>query len=68
MRRGREPASRVNPAEVVRHIERLRADGWTLSAIAVAAGVHPSTLTRLVHGHLAHCSRITGRLVMSVGR
>ena len=66
--RGGEPATRVDPAPVRRHVEQLRADGWTLAAIAQAAGVNRTTVDRLVDGYLKRCSRITARAVMSVGR
>jgi transcriptional regulator with XRE-family HTH domain len=64
--RDAEPASRVNPVRVRRHIDELKARGWTLSGIARAAGVNRTTVDRIAHGHLEHCSRITARLILAV--
>lgn len=66
LRRGSEPSTRIDSTRVRRHLERLQAEGWTLSAIVRKAGVNRGTVDRTAHGYLKHCSRITARLVLAV--
>jgi AraC-like DNA-binding protein len=66
LRRGREPASYVAAGRVRARIEVLRADGWTSSRIARAAGVAPATVCRIRKPTTRWCSRIVARAILAV--
>ena len=66
VRRGRDPASHVPARPVRRHVEELRAAGWTSAGIARAAGVAPATITRIRKPGTGSCSRIVARALLAV--
>jgi AraC-like DNA-binding protein len=65
-RRGRDPASYVPADRARRHVEELRASGWSSGAIARAAGIAPATITRIRKPATAHCTRIVARAILAV--
>ena len=66
LRRGRDPASYVRADRVRRHVEQLRAEGWTSSAIARAAQVAPATVCRIRKPSTRWCSRIAAHAILAV--
>lgn len=65
LRRGRDPATRVSPKQMLRHIDELVASGMTVRQIALAARVAPSTLGRARHQKVT-VSRIVEAAVLAV--
>lgn len=66
LRAGRDPASYVDAVKVRRHVEMLRDAGWSSSAIASAAMVAPSTITRIRKPDTVWCSRIVAGALLAV--
>jgi hypothetical protein len=66
LKRGRVPASYVPADRVRRHVEALRAVGWTSRRIAEAAGVSPATVSRIRKPGTRWCSRIVAGAVLAL--
>ena len=58
--------TRVPVDQVVEHIERLMADGWTLQAIAREAGIGPTTPWHLRSGRQKQVNRRTADAILSL--
>jgi DNA invertase Pin-like site-specific DNA recombinase len=63
---GREPVPRVPAARARRRVVELRRAGWSVAAIAAAAGVSYSTVERIASRRLARVALPTQRRVLSV--
>jgi hypothetical protein len=66
LRRGADPATRVDVRPVRRHVHELLAAGLTRRDIARAAQIAPSTLTRIAEPSTRRVSRIVARSVLAV--
>jgi hypothetical protein len=67
LRRGRhDVASYVDAGKVRAWIAELEEAGWTRSRIARAAGVAPSTVTRVCKPSTRGCSRIVAGAVLAL--
>jgi hypothetical protein len=66
LRAGADPASYVPAAKVRAHVAELVAAGWTRTAIAKAAQIAPSTITRICKPSTRWCSRIVARAVLGL--
>jgi uncharacterized protein YerC len=66
LRRGREPATRVPVAAVRKHLDELARSGWTQQAVAGAAGISVSTISRIRRRGTKHCSRIVAGAILAV--
>lgn len=57
---------RVPSGRVVEHLQRLRADGYTFTAIARTAGLHHTSLAVLERGERASLTERVARLILAV--
>jgi hypothetical protein len=63
---GRQPRARVPAHPVRRRVRRLRAAGWSVQAIADAAGVSHTTVDRIANARLRNVTLSTARAVLAV--
>jgi hypothetical protein len=66
LRRGATPASRVPVAAARHRLAELEDAGWTPKAIAAAAGLAPSTITRIGKPRTGAMSNIVERALLGV--
>lgn len=59
---------RIDPAPARDHINALRVEGWTLTALARRSGYHVQTIRNIALGKTAYADAVTVEDILSIPR